>query len=102
MTNQQLAPTAAPRFSYLGANTSHQQLVPGGPHHLHHPHQLPAAASTRPVTVRSVKRRDKAKTEEKRINAAGANNLHNSSASNPGTPKVTMRNAAEDNAAVMV
>ena len=100
MTSQQLAPTAAPRaFSYTGANPSTHGHLMGG-HHGGHPHPVPAP-STRPVTVRSVKRRDKAKTEEKRINAAGAN-LHNSSASNPGTPKVTMRNAAEDNAAVMV
>lgn len=91
----QLAPTAAPRFSYT-AQQQQQQLVG---HHSSH-HQAPAA-STRPVTVRSVKRRDKAKTEEKRmINAAGgAANLHGSV---PGTPKVNMRNSAEENGAVMV
>ena len=91
----QLAPTAAPRFSY----TAQQQLVG---HHGHH--QAAPAASTRPVTVRSVKRRDKAKTEEKRmINAAagGAANLH-ANGSVPGTPKVNMRNSAEENGAVMV
>ena len=80
----QLAPTAAPRFSY----TAQQQQLVG--HHGHH--QAAPAASTRPVTVRSVKRRDKAKTEEKRI----MQQTH----SNPGTPRVNLRN--EDNAAVMV
>ena len=50
------------------------------------------SGSARPVTVRSVKRRDKAKTEEKRI----MQQTH----SNPGTPRVNLRN--EDNAAVMV
>ena len=102
MTSQQLAPTAAPRaFSYTGANPSTHGHLMGG-HHGGHPHPVPAP-STRPVTVRSVKRRDKAKTEEKRINAAassgGAASLMHS---NPGPPKVNVRNTAEENAAVMV
>ena len=97
---------SAPRFSYTNGVTT--PTTPGqmanGQMPNHHGQFLnpPSvnSANARPVTVRSVKRRDKAKTEEKRINLAASGAAAHS---NPGTPKVNVRKAENDsNAAVMV
>ena len=95
---------SAPRFSYTnGVTTSQMQNGQMASHHGQFTVPSLAAANSanpRPVTVRSVKRRDKAKTEEKRINLAASGAAAHS---NPGTPKVNVRKAENDsNAAVMV